>query len=140
MYKNAKGSLNNDMFSSHDVCLSQVLTITSDEAKIQTIRVSGDGGRHTSECLHHNEKRPPNRWVTGHGLKLGDSQEQVIDLYGEPDSVSPSTKDGKPLELLYYAFDWAGPDVPQVMEVVCTPEKDGKPGHVVEITLAAPSL
>jgi hypothetical protein len=42
--------------------------------------------------------------------------------------------------LLYYAFDWAGADVPQVMEVVCTLEEDGKPGRVVEITLAAPSL
>jgi hypothetical protein len=42
--------------------------------------------------------------------------------------------------LWYYAFDWAGPDVPQVMEVVCTREKDGQAGRVVEITLAAPSL
>jgi hypothetical protein len=42
--------------------------------------------------------------------------------------------------LWYYAFDWAGPDVPQVMEVVCTKEQDGQPGYVVEITLAAPSL
>ena len=65
---------------------------------------------------------------------------KVVQLYGEPDSRSPSTKDGQPLELWYYAFDWAGPDVPQVMEVLCTREKDGQPGHVVEITLAAPSL
>jgi len=42
--------------------------------------------------------------------------------------------------LLYYAFDWAGPEVPQVMEVVCTAPKDGTPGKVVEITLAAGSL
>jgi hypothetical protein len=42
--------------------------------------------------------------------------------------------------LLYYAFDWAGPDVPQVMEVLCTAQKDGEPGRVVEITLAAASL
>ena len=64
----------------------------------------------------------------------------VMQLYGQPDSRSPSTKDGQPLELWYYAFDWAGPDVPQVMEVVCTREKDGQAGRVVEITLAAPSL
>jgi hypothetical protein len=69
-----------------------------------------------------------------------DSTRHVIKLYGEPDSTSPSTKGGQQLELLYYAFDWAGPDVPQVMEVLCTPEKDGKPGRVVEITLAGPSL
>jgi hypothetical protein len=34
----------------------------------------------------------------------------------------------------------AGPDVPQVTEVLCTPEKDGKAGQVVEITLAAANL
>jgi hypothetical protein len=42
--------------------------------------------------------------------------------------------------LSQYAFEWAGPDVPHVMEVLCTPEKDAKPGRVVEITLAAPIL
>jgi hypothetical protein len=42
--------------------------------------------------------------------------------------------------LLYYAFDWAAPDVPQMMEVLCTVEKDGKPGRVIEITLSASSL
>ena len=42
--------------------------------------------------------------------------------------------------MLYYAFDWAGPDVPQVMEVLCTVGNEGKPGVVVEITLAASSL
>jgi hypothetical protein len=41
---------------------------------------------------------------------------------------------------MYYAFDWAGPDVPQVMEVLCSKEKDGQSGRVLEITLAAPSL
>jgi hypothetical protein len=81
-----------------------------------------------------------NLWTTGKGLALGDPVERLTSLYGEPDSRSPSTKDGQPLELWYYAFDWAGPDVPQVMEVVCTREKDGQVGRVVEITLAAPSL
>jgi hypothetical protein len=38
--------------------------------------------------------------------------------------------------MLYYAFDWAGADVPQVMEVYC----DTTTGRVVEITLSAPSL
>lgn len=81
-----------------------------------------------------------NLWTTGKGLALGDPVERLTSLYGAPDSRSPSTKDGQPLELWYYAFDWAGPDVPQVMEVVCTREKDGQAGRVVEITLAAPSL
>jgi hypothetical protein len=64
----------------------------------------------------------------------------VLAIYGQPGSRGPSTKDGQQLELLYYAFDWAGPDVPQVMAVLCTPERNAKPGRVVEITLAAPSL
>ncbi len=73
-------------------------------------------------------------------MRLGNLTSRVLQLYGEPDSRSPSTKDGQRLELLYYAFDWAGPDVPQVMEVLCAAEKDGEPGQVVEITLAAASL
>lgn len=76
---------------------------------------------------------------TGRGLGEGDAAAKVVELYGEPDSRSPSTKAGQPLELMYYAFDWAGPDVPQVMEV-CTKAAEGKPGRVMEITLAAPSL
>jgi len=71
---------------------------------------------------------------------LQDACSRVTDIYGKPDSRSPSTRGGQQLELLYYAFDWAGPDVPQVMEVLCTPQKDGMPGRVVEITLAGPSL
>src|SRR5262249_48333739 len=65
-------------------------------------------------------------WRTGLGLRLGDTCSKAVKLYGNPESRSPSTKDGQPLELLYYAFDWAGPDVPQVMQVVCTAEKDGQ--------------
>jgi hypothetical protein len=41
---------------------------------------------------------------------------------------------------MYYAFDWAGPDVPQVMKVLCTRDKDGRRGPVIEITLAASGL
>jgi len=69
----------------------------------------------------------PTPWKTGRGLRLGDATAIIIQLYGEPDSRSPSTKDRQPLELWYYAFDWAGPDVPQVMEVLCTKEQDGHP-------------
>jgi len=82
----------------------------------------------------------PAPWKTGRGLGVGDTAAKVVELYGEPESRSPSTKDGQPLELMYYAFDWAGADVPQVMEVLCTKAADGKPGRVMEITLAAPSL
>jgi hypothetical protein len=73
-------------------------------------------------------------------LRVGDAGAKVYSLYDESDSRSPSTKNGQPLELWYYAFDWVGPDVPQIMEVVCTAPKDGSIRRVVEITLTANSL
>ena len=107
------------------------------------LRALGNSTRLSGAHLHSLEiKRcmPPSPWKTGLGLRVNDLAPKVVQLYGPPDSKSPSTRDGQPLELWYYAFDWAGPDVPQVMEVLCTREQDGKPGRVVEITLAAPSL
>jgi len=75
-------------------------------------------------------------WVTGRGLRLGDNQDKIVQLYGEPASNGPSVNGGRDLEFLYYAFDWAGSDVPQVMEIYCARET----GRVVEMTLAFPSL
>jgi hypothetical protein len=75
-------------------------------------------------------------WVTGRGLRLGDNQDKIVQLYGEPASSGPSVKGDHELEFLYYAFDWAGTDVPQVMEIHCARET----GRVVEMTLAFPSL
>jgi len=118
-----------------DACRDSSLTIDSDkERTIQVVRV-GWYCCSTVDC-----EAPPGPWKTGNGLRLEDPAAKVAQLYGEPDSRSPSTKDGQPLELWYYTFDWAGPHVPQVMEVLCTKEQDGQPGYVVEITLAAPSL
>jgi hypothetical protein len=119
-----------------DQCRDASLTVASDAGKrIQEIRVAPWGGS-TADCAGV----PPGPWKTGLGLRLADSTTKILQLYGEPDSKSPSSKGGQQLELWYYAFDWAGPDVPQVMEVMCTAGQDGKPGRVVEITLAAPSL
>jgi hypothetical protein len=75
-------------------------------------------------------------WVTGLGLRIGDSQDRIIGVYGEPNSSGPASKYDKELDLMYYQFDWAGSDVPQVMEVLCARDT----GRVVEITLAYPSL
>ncbi len=119
---------------------SQSLTVDLDaKKKIQVIRLLSDGGSGT--CDDPMGLPVANRgWQTGLGLRLSDKSPKVTQLYGPPDSKSPSSKDGQQLELWYYAFDWAGADVPQVMEVLCTKEKDGAPGRVGEITLAAPSL
>ena len=92
------------------------------------------------ELEQGNPIGPKNVWITGKGVALGNSSERLLRIYGPPDSKSPSSKGGRQLELWYYAFDWAGPDVPQVMEVLCTKEQGGSPGKVIEITLAAPSL
>lgn len=127
-------------FVERSKCFGYDFYIESDaKGTVKTIRLVDDGSGGTTECLWKNGKGPP-RLATGRGLTVYESVLKVVELYGEPDSRSPSTKNGQPLELLYYAFDWAGPDVPQVMEVVCTAEKEGKPGRVVEITLAAGSL
>jgi hypothetical protein len=119
-----------------DPCRELTLTVDFDSQKsVQVIRVTHAGSL-AGDC----GPVAPGPWKTGQGLRVGDPAKKVAQLYGEPDSRSPSTKDGQPLELWYYAFDWAGADVPQVMEVLCTKEANGNPGHVMEITLAAPSL
>jgi hypothetical protein len=106
---------------------------------VQFIRVSqGDGP--SGVIVPRHSPFAIRTWESGRGLAVGTTGSRVVQLYGEPDSRSPSTRAGRKLELLYYAFDWAGADVPQVMEVLCTVEDDGKPGRVVDITLAAPSL
>jgi hypothetical protein len=118
-------------------CRKESLHVNGDSSgRIAEVRVEFHENLVVTDCVP--EGRSP--WRTGKGLTTGDPLSLVLRLYGEPDSRSPSTKDGQRLELLYYAFDWAGPDVPQVMEVLCTVEKDGKPGRVMEITLAASSL
>ena len=120
-----------------DTCRNEALSVIADPSgSILEVRVTYAALESKRNCA--NAAR--NHWTTGHGLILGDSCSRAVALYGQPNSRGPSTKSGQQLELLYYAFDWAGPDVPQVMEVLCTPGKDSQPGRIVEITLAAPSL
>jgi hypothetical protein len=119
-----------------DACRKQTLSMDLDsEMKVQVIRVA-EADWLQGDCL----RVPPGPWKTGRGLRVQDEAKRVTQLYGQPDSRSPSSKGGKTLELLYYAFDWAGSDVPQVMEVLCTKDSAVQPGRVLEITLAAPSL
>jgi hypothetical protein len=108
---------------------------TEPSGKIQTIRVGAHSKWTTADC----DRLPRSPWRTGRGLAVYDRVSRVLKLYGEPDSRSPSTKEGQPLELWHYAFDWAGADVPQLMEGLCTREAEGKPGRVVDITLTGRS-
>ncbi len=122
-----------------DPCTERSLSVEMDlKGVIQTVTVSraspGSAG-----CTGNPDRHSPIRTdnlKTGRGLKLGDPRDKVVELYGEPNSSGPSAKGNQELELLFYAFDWAGSDVPQVMEVSC----DRATGRVVEITLAFPSL
>jgi hypothetical protein len=138
LYKNPNGKSAKDdsQFTWGETCQKQALSVDVDASrKIQVIRtIAADWS--LGDCA----KTFLGSWSTGRGLRVGDHTSKVTQLYGKPDSLSPSTRGGQPLELWYYAFDWAGADVPQVMEVLCTKEKDGQPGQVIEITLAAPSL
>lgn len=133
----AVGKQGETSFSWDDDCRVEALFLdTEPSGKIQTIRVAAHPKWTTADC----DRLTRSPWRTGRGLAVSDPASRILQLYGEPDSRSPSTKDGQPLVLWYYAFDWAGENVPQVMEVLCTREADGKAGRVVEITLAAPSL
>lgn len=119
-------------------CADDLVVEIDSSGLIETIRITRHLNQQPSKSCA--AAAAATKWATGKGLRLGDATQRAIQLYGQPDSRSPSTKGGQRLELLYYAFDWAGPDTPQVMEVVCTVGKNGEPGRVVEITLAASSL
>jgi hypothetical protein len=128
-------------FVLHEVCYGNDLFVETDsKGVIKTIGHADDGSNRLTECLWKDDAKQPERPGTSRRLIVGDPTAKVEQLYGEPHSRSPSTKDAQTLELLYYAFDGAGPDVPQVREVVCTAPKNGAPGHVMGITLAAGSL
>jgi hypothetical protein len=129
-------SLPGDQTVWYDPCRDLSLTIDSDKQQLVQVVRAGAWSGSTADCAGTQ----PSTWKTGLGLGVGDATGKLEQLYGPPDSKSPSTRNGQPLELWYYAFDWAGDNVPQVMEVLCTRAADGKPGQVVEITLAAPSL
>ena len=124
-----------------DVCERGTLRVeTDDHGVVQFITVSAEvetGEGPLGDCGEKADaRRRSEMWRTGRGLALGDSRARVIALYGAPNSGGPSTGGNRELELMFYAFDWAGSDVPQVMEVYC----DRATSRVVQITLAFPSL
>ena len=120
-----------------DPCTGRALTVNVDEKSvIQTITVSSLASTEGKCDDRRLDALDMKDWTTGHGLRLGDPRNRITEIYGEPGSSGPSVKGSHELEFLYYAFDWAGADVPQVLEIYC--ERDT--GRVVEITLAFPSL
>ena len=120
-----------------DDCSGRSIHLEVDaKSVIQSVTITTLGAQE-GKC---SDRRPdfldPRNWLTGLGLRMGDSQDRVVGLYGEPNSSGPASKNRQELELMYYQFDWAGSDVPQVMEILCARDT----GRVVEITLAFPSL
>jgi hypothetical protein len=120
-----------------DDCSGRSIRLEVDaKSVIQSVTITTLGTQE-GKC---SDRRPdfldPRNWLTGLGLRMGDSQDRVVALYGEPNSSGPASKNKQELELMYYQFDWAGSDVPQVMEVLCARDT----GRVVEVTLAFPSL
>jgi hypothetical protein len=117
-----------------DTCTGHSLALALDSRSvIQEITVSllvprdGNCDNRRFEFLNLDE------WITGKGLRLGDSRNRVVELYGEPSSSEPVVRDDADFELLQFDFAALGPDVPQHMQVFC--ERDS--GRVMEITLSA---
>jgi hypothetical protein len=120
-----------------DPCTGHSLTLNlGAQGVIQEITVSSLAPLDGKCESRRNEVLDEKDWVTSRGLHLGDTQDRVSELYGEPNSSGPSVRGNTELEFLYYPFDWAGSDVPQAMEIYCARDT----GKVVEITLAFPSL
>jgi hypothetical protein len=135
--KNLSAEPNSSSRQWRDDCSGREIHLEVDaKSVIQSVTITTLGPQE-GKC---SDRRPdfldPRNWLTGLGLRIGDSQDRIVGLYGEPNSSGPASKHGQDLELLYYQFDWAGSDVPQVMEVLCARDT----GRVVEITLAFPSL
>jgi len=122
-------------------CAHETLRVEADDSGvIQFVTaqaVATQGGEHPGKCSEKSATSVRSTlWRTGHGLAIGDDKARVVQIYGQPGSDGPSTGEHREGELMYYAFDWAGSDVPQVLEVYC----DRATSRVVEITLSAPSL
>jgi hypothetical protein len=117
-----------------DTCTGRSLVLAVDShSVIQVITVSllvprdGSCDNRRFEFLNLDD------WITGKGLRLGDSRNHVVELYGEPTSSEPVVREDADFELLRWEFAAASPDVPQEMQVYC--QRDS--GRVVEITLSA---
>jgi len=135
--KSLSGEPNSGSREWRDDCSGRSIRLEVDaKFVIQSVTITTLGTQE-GKC---SDRRPdfldPRNWLTGLGLRMGDSQDRVIGLYGEPNSSGPASKNGMELDRMNYQFSWAGSDVPQVMEVLCARDT----GRVVEITLAFPSL
>src|SRR5262249_15156784 len=74
-----------------DGCHKLQLTADFEAGKsIEELRVNRAGWL-MGDCV---SPLPPSQWKTGRGLRIEDEASHVVDLYGQPTSRSPSTKNG----------------------------------------------
>jgi hypothetical protein len=119
-----------------DICTHRELRVEADGGGV--VKIVTVGSRYKPEIMAKcaASVMDPKRLkliASGHGLQLGDACGRIQEIYGQAESRSPSVAGSDKLELYLYKFDWAGTDVPQVMEVSC----DASSQTVAEITLAA---
>ena len=135
--RNLFGEANSNSREWRDLCSGRSIRLQVDaKSVIQSVTITTLGSQEGSCTDRRPEFLDPKNWLTGFGLGVGDSQDRVFGIYGEPNSNGPASKYGRELAQLSYQFDWAGSDVPQAMEVLCARDT----GKVVEITLAFPNL
>ena len=120
-----------------DECSGRTIRLELDaKSVIRSVTITTLGPQ-TGSCTERRaDFLDAKNWATGLGLRIGDSQDRVTGFYGEPNSSGPASKNGRDLALMFYQFDWAGSEVPQMMQVLCARDT----GRVVEITLAFQSL
>jgi hypothetical protein len=122
-----------------DLCMHRELHVETDGSGVVKIVTVGSNYKPEIMAKCAASAMDPKRLrliASGHGLQLGETCGRIGEIYGKAESRSLSVKGSDKLELYLYKFDWAGPDVPQVMEVSC----DASSQAVVEITLAAATL
>jgi len=96
--KNLSEDKNSGVKQWRDDCSGRAIRLELDaKSVIQSVTITSLGGR-DGNC---GEKRAdfldPRNWVTGLGLRINDSQDQVVGMYGEPNSSGPATKTVKSL-------------------------------------------
>jgi hypothetical protein len=122
-----------------DICMHRELRVETDASGVVKIVTVGSNYKPEIMAKCAASAMDPKRLrlvASGHGLQLGDACGRIEEIYGKAESRSPSVRGNDKLELYLYKFDWAGPDVPQVMEVSCGASSQA----VAEITLAAATL
>jgi hypothetical protein len=124
-----------------DVCTHRELRVEADASSGGLVKTVSVGLKYKPEIMAKCvasvlDPKRLGRIASGHGLQLGDACGRIEEMYGKAESRSPSVAGSDKLELYLYKFDWAGTDVPQVMEVSC----DASSQTVAEITLAAATL